>query len=141
MLNHHFQSQAGELRTKRVIDRPAANSYACLLEALPPLGAGNSWEDHLADWGPEDWAKLHYLHVCCGYSLSAAQDLFASIEVRGVSIEVAAVEYFDANFMPEIPAHLRLFVDYREYARTCRQEGFMVTFVFDSNEYTAIGFA
>lgn len=100
-----------------------------------------SWAAPLAAGRAEDWAKFYYLHNCCDYSLKMVSDLFPHIEVRCLPIDVAAAEYFDAHFLPEIPAHLRRFVDYDGYAMSSRDEGFMVSFIFDAREYTAIGFA
>lgn len=122
-------------------DGTISGTYSALVAAMPLMASTLDWEIHLADWGQEDWAKLFYLFICCDYPLKDIFQLFSLIEVRAAPLDVVAAEFFDDNFKDKVPTSFQGLIDYDEYARICRASGLMSSFIFDSQEYTAIGFA
>ncbi|AOW13160.1 hypothetical protein LPB72_07240 [Hydrogenophaga crassostreae] len=138
---NHFNFQIADCHTEAPKNFPIKGSYSTLLAALPPMGADFCWEEHLEDWGPEEWAKLYYLHIVCDYSLHTVSELFTTIEVRGVPVAVASFDFFHHHFMPQVPMHLRMFINFDEYEIDCIKNGYITSFTFDGQDFTAIGFS
>lgn len=94
------------------------------------------WFDEVVDLDTRDKAGVFFLVTNNGYDFDAAMDKKDDITLYRGSLVEAATELFDDCYASEIPAELKMYIDYEAFARDCSAGGNMVEFEFDGETWT-----
>lgn len=95
-----------------------------------------TWFDDVVQLDGMEKAALFYLVSTVGCSLCDAMDKIDEVCLYEGSLEDAAEALFDECYAHTIPENLRIYIDYKAFARDCEIGGDMTEFDIDGTTYT-----
>lgn len=97
------------------------------------------WLHRLTDLERWELAAVFHLVEDCHRTLTEALEGMEVVQLHEATLDEVARDFFDDCYLSQIPEAVRSFIDYDEFARHCRMNGFLSEFRFDGSFWTCSG--